>query len=650
MPQVPEDGQIDKLESSLNSRAHIHAYRDVRQTMAEPEIPRTSSWQGNVSGQDHDQTLQDLIKMRNEREEHRERALFKKILYGAIGFFVIALGISAWLYFGGSSTVSSSNIDIQVAGPTSVPGGSELSLDVDIQNKNNTDLQNATLTVEYPAGTKVAGDLTTELTRQNIAIGSIPSHGDLHKTLNAVLFGEKSSIQTIKITLAYAINGSSATFNKEKDYDISLASSPLIVTAQYPTTVKSNDPFDIVLTATSNSADVLHNVLLTAQYPFGYTFESGSPTPISGNATYQLGDMSSGDSKTITIHGVLAGENNDERTFLFGIGIGKTPTATSIDTALGSLSEAITLQKPSIGLTLSLNNDTSEPYVSHAGDNIDVTVNWQNNTPNKLLNSTIVATLTGNTLNRSSVSALSGGFYRSSNNTITWDKTSNPDLASVDPGKSGMVEFRFSPSSNIASGSTNQDIGLSLNFSGSQVVANQSPQTVSAVATRTVKLGSELGFSGRVSRSQGPFENTGPIPPKADKPTTYTVLWTLTDSLNDVTGATVSATLPSYVSWNNLALPKSENISFDQSSNTVTWNAGNIANGTGSSKPARTVAFQITFTPSLGQVGTIPTLVNPTTVTATDAFTNASLTLSRVELTTLTNDPDAKGGDEQVVP
>ena len=44
----------------------------------------------------------------------------------------------------------------------------------------------------------------------------------------------------------------------------------------------------------------------------------------------------------------------------------------------------------------------------------------------------------------------------------------------------------------------------------------------------------------------GTFTNTGPIPPKAEAETTYTVTWAVTNPLNNLTDVRVSAILPSY--------------------------------------------------------------------------------------------------------
>ena len=56
-------------------------------------------------------------------------------------------------------------------------------------------------------------------------------------------------------------------------------------------------------------------------------------------------------------------------------------------------------------------------------------------------------------------------------------------------------------------------------------------------------------------RSIGPFENMGPIPPKADNETTYTIIFSLSSPFNDINSVEVTGSLPSYIAWKNLTSP-----------------------------------------------------------------------------------------------
>jgi len=558
------------------------------------------------------------------------------------------MSVRAYLFFGGGNLVSANNIDISVSGPTTTSGGEDISLDVIVKNTNRAELQGVNLTVEYPPGSRVSGDVNTELVRQVESIGIVPANGETRKTIKSILFGEKESIKQIKMTLEYRIKGSSATFYKDKHYEVAIKSSPVIVTVDYPKEVNSNQNFNFNIEVTSNSAETLKNILLKAEYPFGFTFSSANPSPTvkNDNTIWRIGDLGSGEKRTIRIHGKLEGQNEEERTFRFSTGISSEKDPNSIGAAFSILAESVHIKKPFIGLDIAIKDDTSAESVVQLGEKVQTNIIWSNNLPTKLLDVRIEAKLSGSALDRISVTPSQGGYYRSVDNTIVWDRTGSSDFADVDPGFRGVASFTFASLSNLPTGTRNPQINIAVTASGNQVVSGGTPLHVSSDESKLVKINSVLGFLARAVRSIGPFENMGPIPPKADKETTYTIIWDLSSSLNNLSNTTVTATLPQYAKWNALVNPTSEKVIYDPLNSTITWNAGDIRAGTGSGTPPREVAFQIAVTPSLSQIGNIIPLLSNVKVSAKDLFSQKILEYSEQSITSnITSDPNSKPGD-----
>jgi hypothetical protein len=155
--------------------------------------------------------------------------------------------------------------------------------------------------------------------------------------------------------------------------------------------------------------------------------------------------------------------------------------------------------------------------------------------------------------------------------------------------------------------------------------------------------------NGRIVRSTGPFQNTGTLPPRADRETTYTVYWNLSNSFNDVADVVFSTVLPQYVSWKGETSPSSEAVSFDASTRTVRWTVPDLRAGVGYTSPSKEVAFQIGLLPSLSQVGTVPDLTGELRVTGADRFTGGTVTTSKPALTTrMPTDLSFRSGDDRV--
>jgi hypothetical protein len=143
----------------------------------------------------------------------------------------------------------------------------------------------------------------------------------------------------------------------------------------------------------------------------------------------------------------------------------------------------------------------------------------------------------------------------------------------------------------------------------------------------------------------GPIKNTGPIPPRVGQSTSYTVLWSIVNTSNNLENVVVTSRIPSYVTWENAIDPQAEDITYDPNRGTITWNVGQVTAGTGIISPLKQVAFQISFVPSLGQAGKSPDLFD-STLTGTDDFTNVTIERNTPKLTTAApTDPAVpKGG------
>jgi hypothetical protein len=130
----------------------------------------------------------------------------------------------------------------------------------------------------------------------------------------------------------------------------------------------------------------------------------------------------------------------------------------------------------------------------------------------------------------------------------------------------------------------------------------------------------------------------GPIPPRADQATTYTIVWNTQDEGSAVAGGTVSTVLPSYVSYTGLTAGTGSFL-YDKGSRTVSWSTGNLAQGAGTYG-----AFQVSLTPSTSQTGTAPILTGTASFSGYDRFAGVRVSATAVPVTTETvGDPGYVG-------
>lgn len=630
--------KIDDLEKSLYSKS-----RKIDSIQKKEEWPLSNRKYDIVDDWENKENLNKIIEENKEDmfgNQQKGKGFLKKFLIFSTGFFIIAVAIAAFVIFGGSNIISSENVEISFSGPVSISGGEKLSLQIMILNKNNANLELADLLIEYPEGTRSAVNLNKEMPRSRSSIGDIKA-GDLaRETIEAVLFGEEGDKKQIKITIEYRVSGSNAIFFKEKVYEVEISSSPVSLIVESLKDINSGKEIDLEVILSSNSANVINNLMFIAEYPFGFTFSKSSPRPSFENNIWKLGDLAPEGERTVKITGRLEGQDNEERIFRFFAGVQSEDNEREIETAFIVSNQSIFIKKPFISLDVAVNGNTSESLSSPSGIPIGVSIAWQNNLPTRVANVEIEAKLSGESIDKSSVKVIKG-FYQSFDNTITWSQENNSAFEFINPGKKGEVGFSFS-SLGLSSGERfiNSEIFLDISVRGRRLSESDVSEEVISSIRRKIRISSDLSLSSTALHFSGPFQNTGSMPPKADSTTTYTIVWSLANSSNNISDTQIVASLPSYVGWLGKISPSNEGISYNPVSGVITWDVGSLKAGTGFSSSAKEVSFQISLLPSLSQVGTAPVIVGTTEVTAVDDFTRAELNIQKPALTTrLKTDP-----------
>jgi hypothetical protein len=645
MAQDPS--QIEELKKTLYSR-NAPLIRTKRRLRFEK--PQT---EGVQTDWEHPPENEESPELNKYYQDH-SMSFLKKLFIASLLFFIFAVGIGAYLVFNGSMIVSANNIDITVSGPVSVAGGTPVSFEIQVVNKNNIKLQNVDFLVEFPAGTVDPEDTTKELKQFREFIGEIEPGAVAQKTVKAVMYGQENSKKEIVVTTSYQVKGSNAIVPKQKTFDILLSSSPLALTVNSFEEITSGQLFDMKVTLASNSKETLKNLVLKANYPFGYNFVSSDVQTGGDSSTWKIGDIPPGGKKVITIKGRLDGEDDETRAFRFMAGTlsqnGQNVVPT-IGTQFISESREISIRKPFVSVGISLDDTVGgKEYVGGFNDSIKVEVSWFNNLPTAISDGEIHLKLTGNSFDKFSVSP-EQGLYQSANNTITWNKITTPELGTIGAGESGKVVFNLTPRDLSTSfrGVSNPSISLTADVGGRRVSESNVPEQISSSAARNIKISSNASLSSQIVRSIGGIANTGPIPPRAEQTTTYTVLWTVDNTANTLSGAEVHASLPAYVTWLGKTSPSDEDISFNKSSGNIVWKVGSVDTYTVGNKKRRQVAFQISFTPSVAQIGQSPNLVDQSVLNAHDDFTEQTLTSSNSPMNTrFSSDPAFKDGDEIV--
>jgi hypothetical protein len=616
MPILPDEqgeGELSALEAARERLYSPHAVevrlRRAIESSSAAGLPH--AWAARIAPKSH---------------PHVRLALL--FLIAAVVFFVAAGGVAALLLFSGSTAVSTANIAVAIQGPTTIAAGDTVPLSLAITNKNVVPLEDATLEVDFPPGTRSASDESQSYPRYVENLGTLAPGVTVLRSIKAVVFGSSGSALSIPVSLSYESQGSNSTFVKKSSYPLSVTSAPLSVSVDVPTEAVAGEPFTTTVVVRSNATTVLDNVVVAAQLPFGFTL--GQSSPAAQGTSFLLGSIVPGATRTITFTGTLAGQAGDQSTFHFTVGTGKSASDPTPEIAYMTQDATAAIAAPFLATALSLNGDTSAAPILAPGAHETATLSWRNTLSVPLTGATIRVAVTG-AIAPDSLST-GDGFYDSSTGSIVFSPTTDPTLASLAPGASGLGSFSFETAA--AGAGRSPSVTFTVSIAGERAGQDNVPEQVTASQVETATVAGSVSLVAEALHAAGPIPNSGPLPPAPGQPTTYTILWQLTNPGNDIANPQVSATLPSYVSYTGAT--SGPGLSYDDAGRTVTWKPGDLASGA-----SAVAAFQLSFTPSTSQEGSAPPLTSGASFTGFDRYAQVQINASAAAPTTATADPGA---------
>lgn len=629
-----QNSKLEELENKLYSR-DPEAVPEKRFGILRPVYKRVESTWGSTT-----------LPPSKEKKVASTRG-FRLFFVVSLIFFVLAAGLVLYSVIKGPVFVSGENIDVEVLGNPFSESGVALPLSISVVNKNNADLLDTVLSIEYPTGTTDSEGKS--LQRESRELGLFPAGATKVETIVPMLYGEEKTTRTIFLTLEYTLEGSQSRFFKKTEFPVLLSSSPLSLSIDGPTTISKGQPFSLVIKNTMSESASLKNAYVQVEYPNGFSFQSATPEPSNGLTTWYLGDLIEGAFRAITIRGRISGDVGEERSFRIYSGTSEKSDATKVETVYNSDIHTVQIQEPFLTTKLAVDGKDQDVFSVQNGETVNGIVRWVHTGPVAIADPIIRLQIVGSSVDETSMLA-DKAIYNVFQKEIQWssDALLLEGTALIEPGQSGTLPFSFKT---IETQGVADDIILTVSIEGMFPDRGNEKVVLGGIEEKTVRFSSRLQFTSGAVYSVGVFPNTGPFPPKVNNKTLYTINWSVRPSENTLENAQISAVLPQGVEWSRKISPEGARLSYNTETRTVIWNIGTLVRASSTNNKSLTVSFQIANTPSIGSAGKELTLLGPTTYTATDTATKAVVSDEKSSLTTrLITDPAYSPGNEIVLP
>ena len=532
----------------------------------------------------------------------------------------------------------SPNVSISFSKPDQVQVGTPIVFTVVLSNYSNTILKNAALDVMLPNSIAFIGQTPGQRVLEQM-IGDINPQDTKREDFRLIVTSGPESIQHVNAKLTYNTDLAAKTqFESDGAADLIVGESAVNVSFTKPANIFSGQDFDVVVNYANNTSADLQNLTFTTQYPPAFTFKKSS-VPVSGNGNiWNIGTLPANATGTFTITGNIVGPEQALYT-LTGM-MTADFNGQTYPVNIQTTDFAINASPLSISITLNGKSD----YIAGLSDGLTYTLNYKNNSAVTFRSATIKASLVGSMFDVASIHA--DGPFDSRTNTITWSTANAPDLLAIAPGQTGSVTFTVTtkPSFPIRLPS---DKNYMLKVNGQIQSPTVPPDTAGTNTVSITALQSKMGGIQNFS-SKGYYKdaasgilNSGPYPPKVDAATTYTIHWRASSVSTDATNVTFSAYLQSGTTFTGkMKSTASTSPVYDPGTGLVTWTIPVVPATTGVITPPQEAIFQVSKTPAINEANTSATLVGPTTVKGTDAFTGAPINATLPAITTdLPDDP-----------
>ncbi|MBU6414714.1 hypothetical protein KGQ34_00515 [Patescibacteria group bacterium] len=623
-------------------RARVAPDADVmKEIRAEREKPVKRFWEAEQEAQTN------KTPMRRRFPNINRRKFLFWFFIATSSIIAVSAGVIYYTLFFASSDV---NLDIASSG--SVDAGESELWKVVVRNNSAVSFQDAEISFSYPADSiPVSDDAAVKRSlRSRVSLPILNPGEEREFDFRALIFGKEGESKKAEATFVYRPENISTRLVKLADFESIIQKVPLLVSIDAPDVVSNNQRLDSIVEISSNGSSAFANSFLRISFPSQFSFLGADPAPFFENNIWQLGDVQPGQSIKIKISGTVSGLPEETGAFKMEIGNYNSDTREFVPYAQGV--KEVKIASPFLLVRQDMNGSRDGTVLP--GDTVSIRLSYKNNLSRSIRGVFLTETFPENLFDLATL-RVKDGAYDAQNHMIVWDAGTSGDLTELAPGQEGTVDFSAQVKKNIAG----------IDFSKKNFIIDARAAIDVRVLPRdlegtslhyedllSIKISSVLKLFSRAFYYNSVIPNSGPLSPQVGKTTSYTIHWQVQTGTNDVNDVSVSGVLPANVQWAGVVQGDNQDkVSYNPSSNTVTWSLGTLAANTGIARSRAGVMFQVVLNPGPETAGQAPVLMRQTQINGTDSFTSQSLSDTAPDLTTeLKDDPQSKNTEWKVAP
>ena len=553
----------------------------------------------------------------------RGRSIWTKLgfilLYVAIAAGLV--GIAYYLFFGNQNSVSP--LTLSISADQSIKANQEFTYTIDYRNQENTVLTNVEATVVYPDNFIVTDSFPAPISGNNKwRLEDIKSFSSGQIKIRGRLIGLSGQSNIIFSDISYQPEGISSTYKKTSSLDVVLAGSGFDISSDDPGSALVGEEKSIAVSWLAQETNFIPKFTLRLNTSDNVTIIPSKET-IEGVSSDQIGVWNIDPSKTteplrFKFKVIDKKSDSEELKLIFEY----TPEDSSKSFIFEEKTLKVDIIKNSLNLSMVANGQSGDQGVDFE-QVINYSISYANKGETTMNDVIITAVFDGDALDWRKLEDENNGKVTSS--TILWTSSEIPELKSLAKDQQGTIDFSIPvrPSTEARLFSRFEIKSYAqFALSGSSLEPNSDNQG-NRSNELTVKLNSDVSLDEAVRYfdEDNMAVGTGPLPPKVGETTTLKVYWKIKNSLHEIGGLTVTTTLPSGVTWDGKNQASVGSVTYDQTTNQVTWSVGRLP----LSVSQISAEFSIALQPKLSDQNKLMILIAATTLTGQDNQTSFAI-------------------------
>ncbi len=541
------------------------------------------------------------------------------VMVYVLAFALVAAGTYYWVV---NRSTDTSAVDIEIAAPESLKANQEFSYVISYRSRENIDLDNLELTVVYPDNFVLASSEPAATEHNNKwDLGHLEARGSGRIEIKGRMVARPGDSNIIFADLSYQPAQLTTTFKKSTSKDIVLAASGLDITAAAPGSALVGQEQTLLVTYKAQETNFIDAFTIRVDRLEQLSIVEPKELPAgierADTGVWNVSKLEAGKEVQFPIKFKFTEKKNDSENLKLHFEY--TPANSERAYAFEEKTLPVDIIKNSLNLTI-VANGASGDQGADFGQPVNYSISYANKGEETMNNVVIMAVLEGDAIDWRTIVDKNGG--KVSGSSIVWTSNEIPALKAVSKDQSGTIDFTV-PIRPVSEASliTSLEIKSYAQFAVGDKTeelsrendANRSNEIVIRVNSDT-----SLDEAARYFDEDNIAVGTGPLPPRVGETTTVKVYWNITNSLHELGALKVTTKLPSYVSWNGYEQAAVGDLSYDPSTNEVSWMVGRLP----ISAQSVSAEFSIAIKPRATDRNKVLILTSDTTLSATDNVTS----------------------------